>query len=140
VLSHGGAAALVAVKDDGEILLVKQFREAAEAEILEIPAGRLDRGEAPAACAARELEEETGYRAGKIRELISFYPAVGYSGEKVYIYLAEELTPGERHLDEGEFVDAISIPLPDAIKMIKEGKIIDGKTITALLYYVYYLK
>ena len=135
VVVHNGASAIVAVTDDGKLVFVRQYRDAVGDTILEIPAGRLAKGEDPAACALRELEEETGYRASRLTLMIKFFPVVGYSTEVIHLYLAEGLAPGKPNTDEDEFVDVEEISPDDALRLIDEGKIIDGKTIAAVLLY-----
>ena len=135
IVAHDGASAVVAVLDDGRILLVRQRREAAGEDVLEIPAGRLNESEDPLACIIRELEEETGYHANHIKLLTKFYPAIGYSTEIIYLFLAEGLTPGQPHTDEDEFVVAEAYSLDEALQMVNNGVIIDGKTMLAILWY-----
>jgi ADP-ribose pyrophosphatase len=132
---HSGASAVIPVLDDGRILFVRQYRESVGAEILEIPAGRLDQGEDPVECARRELEEETGCRAAGIRKLTQFFPVVGYSTEVIHLFVAEGLSAGAAQTDEDEFVTAEAVSLGDALRMVDEGKIADGKTILAILLY-----
>ncbi len=131
IIEHSGGAAVVCVKD-GKILLVKQYRYAYGEEIYEIPAGKLNVGEDPKLAAVRELEEETGIKA-EVKHLYTLYPTPGYTNEKIYIYLAENVSEGDRHLDEGEFLSAEWLPLDEAYAMLKNGKICDAKTVVALL-------
>lgn len=135
MLEMTGAAAIIPVMDDGRILFVRQYREAARMQLIEIPAGKLDAGEEPLTCAERELEEETGYRASSLQFLFKFFPAAAYNDEQLYIYLAEGLTPGEPKPDEDEFLTPEAIDLQTALSMIDDGRIIDAKTIASLLYY-----
>ncbi|MDR1664532.1 MAG: NUDIX hydrolase [Clostridiales bacterium] len=132
---HNGASAIIPILDDGRVLLERQYRDSVGAEILEIPAGRLEPGEDPAVCAARELAEETGYRAARLKLVTVFYPAVGYSNEKIHLFLANGLTAGETRPDEDEFVEPEAYTLEEAFQMIDDGEIIDGKTVMALLLY-----
>ena len=133
VVSHGGGAAVLVVKD-GKILLEKQFRYPLAKVITEIPAGKLDSLDEDPLCAAkRELREETGYTAKKWTPLGSYCPAAAYCDEMITLYLAEDLCIGERELDEGEFLNIELVPLGDIVEDILQGKITDGKTQTALL-------
>lgn len=133
VIEHNGGVGIVALTDAGEIVMVKQFRKPLEKVILEIPAGKLNKCEDPLDCGIRELEEETGYKAGKITTLGHFIPSPGFANEVLYLYLATDLKKGEINLDEDEFVETELIPLRDLYNMIMEGKIIDGKTIIGIL-------
>lgn len=133
VVEHPGGAAVLCVRE-GKVLLVRQFRYSYGEELLEIPAGKLDLGEEPIRAAARELEEETGFTAS-LEPLTVFYPTPGYTNEKIYIYLAKEIHGGTQRLDDGEFLDVLQLPLEEALRMVNEGQIKDGKTIAALLLY-----
>jgi ADP-ribose pyrophosphatase len=133
VVRHSGGAGALAVNADGCVALVRQYRHPAGRELLEIPAGKLERGEDPAACAARELEEEIGFQAGIIRELSVFYSTPGFCEEQLHIFLATDLTPVSRRLDEDEVIEVIWLPLTEAVAMIGKGGIVDSKTIIALL-------
>lgn len=135
-INHKGAAAVVAVKEDGRLLMVRQYRNALERETLEIPAGGLNGVEEPTEiAAARELEEETGYTAGKMELLISLYTTVAFCNEKIDVYVATDLKKGHQHLDEDEFLNVESHDIEELIRMIYDCKIQDGKTISALLAY-----
>lgn len=137
-LGHKGAAAVVPVRADGKILMVRQFRNALDRETLEIPAGGLNYAEEPTDLAAmRELEEETGYRCEKVEFLISIYPAVAYSGEKIDIYVARNLIPSKQNLDEDEFIDVEAYEVKELMDMIYTQKIQDSKTISAIMAYNY---
>jgi ADP-ribose pyrophosphatase len=131
-IRHPGAAAVVPVKDDGTVVLIRQFRHAAGGFIYEIPAGKLDRGEDPVSCAARELEEEVGYRASSFELLSSIFTAPGFADEVIHIYKAVGLTKGTQHLDRDEVLEIVEMPLDEAIKNIEGGTIRDGKTIVGL--------
>ncbi|MDE2127073.1 MAG: NUDIX hydrolase [Armatimonadetes bacterium] len=133
IVRHDGAVCIVPVLDDASIVFVRQFRLAAAGELLEIPAGKLEAGEDPAEAAARELSEETGYRAGKIRKLGSYFLAPGYSTELMHTYLATSLTPGETQPDEDEHVSVEIVPAERITEMIAEGAIRDAKTLAALM-------
>jgi len=131
-LPHPGAVAIAAVQD-GKIALVRQLRPSIQQHIWEVPAGTLEPGEDPAACALRELAEETGYRAKRVAHLLSFYLAPGYSTELLHLFLAEELTPGEPLYDETESIEEVAwVPLEEADKMIADGRIVDAKSIIAI--------
>ncbi len=132
IVRHMGASAVVPVTDDGCFLLVRQYRKPNEFFSVEIPAGKLDPGEAPEACAMRELEEETGHRAGKIDRLFSMQSTPGFSDEIIHVYLAADLEAGEAKPDEDEFIAAFPVPFAEALAMIRDGRITDGKTIAGL--------
>jgi ADP-ribose pyrophosphatase len=132
VVRHPGAAAVVPLKDDGMVILIRQFRHAAGGFIYEIPAGKLHPGEDPKACAARELEEEVGFRVGKLELLSSIFTAPGFTDEVIHIYKATGLTIGQQQLDRDEVLEVIEIPLLEAIGMIETGAIRDAKSIVGL--------
>ncbi len=133
-IGHKGAAAVVAVNAEGKLLMVRQYRNALDRETLEIPAGGLE-GEPTDVAAARELEEETGYKAGKLEFLISIYTTVAFCNEKIDIYLATNLVPSKQHLDEDEFINVEVYDIDELAQMIYDGKIQDGKTVSALMAY-----
>src|SRR4029077_10925697 len=132
VVRHPGAAAVVPLKDDGTVILIRQFRHAAGGFIYEIPVGKLHPGEDPTGCAARELEEEIGYRAGRLELLSSIFTAPGFTDEVIHIYKATGLTKGRQQLDRDEVLDVIEKPLSDAMDKIEDGTIRDAKTIVGL--------
>ncbi|MGB0619483.1 MAG: NUDIX hydrolase [Myxococcota bacterium] len=132
LVRHPGAAAVVPFMDDGRVLLIRQFRFATGGEILEIPAGKLDPGEAPEACAARELEEETGYRAGRLERLGSIWTTPGFCDEIIHLYAAFDLEPANQRLEPDEIIELVPTPLADALDSLS-GPLVDGKTATALL-------
>lgn len=132
VVEHPGAVCILCVKE-GKVVLVRQFRYAFGAELLELPAGKLERGEDPKEAALRELGEETGLRASSLKLLFAMYPSPGYSDEVIYVYKAEGAEAGESHPDEDEFLDVCFLPVERAYAMIENGEIKDGKTIAALL-------
>lgn len=134
-IDHKGAAACVAVKDNGKLIMVRQYRNALERETVEIPAGGINPGEDMQTAALRELEEETGYKAGKCEFLLSIRTTVAFCNERIDIYLAEELVKGEQDLDEDEYVAIEEYSLDELLAMIDDGKIQDSKTISALLAY-----
>ena len=136
IIDHKGAAAVVAVREDGKLLMVRQFRYALGRETLEIPAGGLNgRQEPTEAAARRELEEETGYTCEKLELLNSIYTTVAFCNEKIDIYLARGLQPGEQHLDEDEFIDVEAYTVEELQQMIYDCKIQDSKTICAVMTY-----
>ncbi|MEQ2129209.1 NUDIX hydrolase [Caldanaerobacter subterraneus KAk] len=136
IVEHPGGVSIVAVTNDGKILLVKQYRKPAEEVLLEIPAGKLEKGEDPLECAKRELSEETGYEAGHIEHLITFYTTPGFSNEKMYLYFAKDLKKSKIHPDEDEFLEVGEYSPEELWKMILENKIKDSKTIIGVLYYL----
>lgn len=133
-IKHPGAACIIPVLPDGKIALIKQYRYPVQEEIIELPAGKLDHGEEPEACAKRELEEEIGYSAGKLRFVCNIHPAIGFASEKMWIYLAEDLTKTTENTDHDEFLILMPTHLDDAIKMVWSGKITDVKTIIGILW------
>ena len=136
-IKHKGAAAMVAVREDGKLLMVRQYRNALERETLEIPAGGLnDKNEPTELAAIRELEEETGYLCEKPELLISIRTTVAFCDEKIDIYVARKLIPGNQHLDEDEFINVEAYSVDELSEMIYDGKIQDSKTICAILAYV----
>lgn len=135
-IKHKGAAAVVAVKDDGKLLMVRQYRNALDRETLEIPAGGLNSVDEPTdIAAARELEEEAGYTAGKLELLISIRTTVAFCDEKIDIYVATDLKRSKQHLDEDEYLDVEAYSIEELVQMIYDCKIQDGKTVAALLAY-----
>ncbi len=135
VIRHSGAAAIVAVDNEGRILLVRQYRVASDQLMIEIPAGLLDEGEDPGHCAVRELQEETGYKPGRIERLGGFYVAPGYTSEYIHVFLATDLIESQLPPDSDEFIEILRVSLPDALAMIERGEIADSKTIIGLLRY-----
>ena len=133
IIRHNGGAAIVAIDENKNIFLVKQYRIATGQEMLEIPAGKLEIGEDPLECAKRELEEETGMKAGEIKHLFSMYATPGYCAEKLHIYFTKGLKSGQIHRDEEEFLHVIKVPFDIAYKMVMNGQIFDAKTIAGIL-------
>ncbi|WP_251551269.1 NUDIX hydrolase [Neobacillus muris] len=136
IIKHPGAVAILAVTDDNKILMVEQFRKALEKTIVEIPAGKLEKGEDPAECARRELEEETGYECKSLERIASFYTSPGFADEIVYVFLASGLSKKENAagLDEDEFVNLEEITLEETLQYVEQQKIYDAKTIYAIQY------
>ncbi len=135
VVDHPGAVAIVAV-DDGEMVLVRQYRYSTRSEILEIPAGTLEVGEDPYACAVRELREETGYAAKDWSKLLSAYVAPGYSNEIIHIYVAEGLTEVGSDMEEDESIRVERFSFNEVTDLIESNEIRDSKTITGVLAYL----
>ena len=131
-IRHPGAAAVVPMKDDGTVVLIRQFRHAAGGFIYEIPAGKLSPGEDPLHCAARELEEEVGYRAASFELLSSIFTAPGFADEVIHVYKATGLIKGRQQLDHDEVLEIVEMPLTAAMERIVDGTIRDGKTIVGL--------
>lgn len=133
-VKHPGAAAVIPITDEGEVILVRQYRYPVRRFTLEIPAGKMDViGEEPLVCACRELAEETGCTAREMKYLTSVATAVGFTNEKIYIYLARGLAMGPQNLDEDEFINIEKYPLEEAVNMVLTGKIIDAKSCVAIL-------
>ena len=133
VVHHHGSAVILPVHDDGTVVLVRQYRHPAVRYLLEAPAGTLNDGERPESGAARELEEELGLIAGRMEKLSEFFVSPGFLEEKMWVYLATELTEGEQRLDEDELLDIVRLPIADALEMISSGEIQDAKTIISLI-------
>ncbi|MEK7293562.1 MAG: NUDIX hydrolase [Nitrospirota bacterium] len=132
VVRHPGAAAIVPMKDERTVILIRQFRLAAGGFIYEIPAGKLHPGEDPRLCAERELEEEIGYRADKIERLETFFTAPGFTDEVMHLFLATGLTKTKQNLDHDEVLEVIEMLLEETIARIRDGTIRDAKTIVGL--------
>jgi len=133
VVRHPGAIAIVPVLPDGTVLLVKQFRTAAQQMMLEIPAGTLEPDEDLLVGAARELQEEIGYKPGKLEKLGAEYTAPGYTTEVIHLYLATHLEPARLDGDQDEFIEVVQMPLVEAVRGVLRGEFMDGKTQLALL-------
>ena len=133
VVHHPGGAGVVAVFDDGTIALVRQYRQPPVRYVLELPAGRLSPPERPEECAARELEEEIGVRAGRMEKLAEFFTTPGFCEEKLWVYLATDLTETRQSLEEDEFVEITRVSLARALEMISDGEIEDAKTIIGIM-------
>ena len=133
IVEHNGGAVIAAIKDDGKIVMVRQYRKAAGRIMLELPAGKRDGEENHLETAERELREETGYTAGNIRFITRMYTSPGYTEEVLYLYLASDLVPGDTDFDENEAIDIEEYPLDEAVAMVLSGEIEDGKTQTGIL-------
>jgi ADP-ribose pyrophosphatase len=133
LVAHPGAVTLLPLDSQGRVWFVRQYRHATQKDLLELPAGTLERGEDPETCARREIREEIGMAAGVIRKIGEFYLAPGYSSEFMHVYLATELTPDPLPGDEDEFIAIERIPLDQVYAMAESGQIQDGKTLAALL-------
>ncbi len=140
VIRHSGAAAVVPLTGDGEILLVRQYRHASDGWLLEIPAGTLDGPEDPEQCARRELEEETGFRAGRLVPLGWIWTTPGFTDEKIWLYLATDLEPSEQALEPDEDLSVERLALEEAVALVHSGGIRDGKSICGLLRAVHHLE
>jgi ADP-ribose pyrophosphatase len=134
IVEHPGAVAIVPILDNGKLLVVEQYRTAVRRRMMEIPAGTLEAGEAPLACAKRELIEETGYAAGRFTRLFSCYLAPGYSTEKIHFFLATQVVPTKATPADDELITVEAMHLDKALKAVERGKIQDAKTISALYY------
>ena len=133
VVHHPGSAVIIPIFEDGTIALVRQYRHPAVRYLLEAPAGTLERGEAPEEGAARELEEELGFVAGRLEKLTEFFVSPGFCEEKMWVYLATEMTKTEQQLEEDEIVEVLRIPFSQALSMIATGEIDDAKTIIGVM-------
>jgi ADP-ribose pyrophosphatase len=133
-IDHPQAAATVPFVSENEIIMVRQYRYALRRETLEIPAGKIDKGESPEECIKRELVEETGFEAGSIEWLCTYAPALGYSNELIHLYVGRDLQKVEEKIDESEISSVETLPLEEVLGMIRNHKIIDSKTIIALAF------
>ncbi len=134
-LDHPGAVAVIPLIAPDKVIMVRQFRYPVDKITVEIPAGKLDRGEAPLKSVKRELEEETGYKAGRLKKLLSFWPTSSFANEVIHIYVADKLTKGNLHPDEDEFLSCEIWPLKKIYREIDRGRVRDAKTLIALLAY-----
>jgi ADP-ribose pyrophosphatase len=139
MLRHPGAAAVVPFLDpirepDPRVVLIRQFRHAADGFIWEVPAGRLDAGESPEACAHRELEEETGMRARRIQRLTTIYTTPGFTDERIHLYRAEGLEPGAEHREADEFMELHTLRWSEVLRLVERGEVVDAKTLICLLF------
>lgn len=136
VVVHPGAVAILPILNDGSMLLIRQYRYAIGRELLEVPAGTREPGEPAEVTARRELEEETGKRAGRIELLTRFYISPGWCNEQIVIYRAHDLVDTETNLDDDEVIDLVRVTPEEVPGLVASGEIADGKTITALMYHL----
>lgn len=134
IIKHPGAVAVIAITEEKKILLINQFRKPLDKMIVEIPAGKLEKGEDPLECGKRELEEETGYKSNNLEFVMSFYTSPGFADEIIYIYFTDKIELGEINRDEDEFIDVIEVTLPEAEQLIEDQIIHDAKTVFAIQY------
>lgn len=134
LLKHPGASAIVPFLSQDRILLLRQYRYAASQTLWEVPAGKLDPGEAPATCASRELEEETGYRAGRLEHMGSIFTTPGFTDEVIHLFAAHDLRPGTLGQSDDERIEVVEITLADALEKVCAGEVSDAKTICALFH------
>ena len=136
VVIHNGGAVVLPITDEGKLIFVKQFRYPFQKFLIESPAGKLEKDEDPYECASRELTEETGYSSNNIVKLGEIYTSPGFCDEILYLYLATDLTAGKHNREEGEFgMETFEYSLSEVDKMIKNGKIVDAKTIAIISHY-----
>jgi ADP-ribose pyrophosphatase len=139
ILRHPGASAVVPFLDppqesDPRVVLIRQFRHAADGYIWEVPAGRLDAGESPEACAGRELEEETGMRARRLERLTTIHTTPGFTDERIHLFMAQGLEPGAEHREADEFMELHTLRWSEVLRLMERGEIVDGKTLVSLLF------
>lgn len=139
-ITHPGAVAVLALLDNGNLVMERQFRYAPQQEFIELPAGKIDNNEDILLCAQRELLEETGYVASEWIHLTTVWPCIGYADERMEYFLARGLAHQGRNLDDGEFLEVFELSLPDAIEWIRQGRINESKTIVGLFWLEKYLK
>jgi len=135
IIRHPGAVAILPILEDGRVCLIENYRVAVDDTLLELPAGTIEPGEPPLETAARELTEETGYRAARVELLTTFFTSPGILDERMVLYLATGLSPGPTALEEGEQIVVRNTPWEEALAMARDGRIEDGKTLAGLLYY-----
>jgi ADP-ribose pyrophosphatase len=145
MIRHSGASAVLPFLDeptdpDPRVVLIRQFRHATDDFIYEVPAGRLDPGETPKECAARELAEETGYLASRVDLLTTIYTTPGFTDEKIHLFMATGLTPGTHQREGDEFLELHRLRWSEALELVRGGKVVDGKTIAALLFVQCFVK
>ncbi len=133
IVHHPGAAAVVPFVSDDEVLLIRQYRHAAGGMILEVPAGKLDDGEAPELCAARELQEEAGCRAGRLEPLGWIWTTPGFTDERIFLFAAFDLEEVGRRPEDDEFIEVLRMPLDEALELVWRSELADGKSAVALL-------
>lgn len=131
---HPGAVVVIPLLENGDVVMERQFRYPLRRDLYELPAGKLDPGESPLACARRELLEETGYIAKKWRFVATIHPCIGYSDEVMSLYLAQDLTLGEHNRDGDEFLEIFHLPIQEALEWVRTGRITDVKTVIGLFW------
>jgi ADP-ribose pyrophosphatase len=136
MIDHPGAVAVIPIDEEGNLILVQQYRSAIQELTLELPAGRIDGGLCLADEAQRELQEEIGYKAGQLTPFGFLYSAPGFTNEKVFLFIGKDLTPSQLEPDLSEVIDVVKIPFTKAVQMIDEGIITDSKTIIGILRYL----
>jgi ADP-ribose pyrophosphatase len=139
MLRHPGAAAVLPFASDPRgadptVLLIRQYRYATGGPLLEIPAGRLNPGEEPAACARRELQEEVGVTAGRLERLTTIWTTPGFTDERIHLFLAEGLEPGAEHRETDEFMELHTLRWSEVLRLVESGEVVDGKTLVSLLF------
>lgn len=133
-INHPGASVIIAFLENGSLLLERQFRYPLNRVFVEMPAGKIDRGESPLECARRELLEETGYEAETWREVATLHPCIGYSDERLVYFEARGLKYSRRNTDDEEFIESFELPLDTALEQVRDGLITDAKTVAGLLW------
>ncbi len=133
IAEHSDSVCIVPIDDDGNVVLVRQFRKPVDMDLLEVPAGGIEEGEVSDEAVQRELQEEIGYTAGNLRHLSSFWLAPGWCTEYMHAYLATDLTPSSLVADDDEFITVVRMPLAESLRLVQEGQIRDAKSISALL-------
>jgi ADP-ribose pyrophosphatase len=134
IVRHPGAAAVVPFVSEHEVLLIRQYRHAAGGMLLEVPAGKLDAGEPPEACAVRELAEEAGQRAGRLVRTGAIWTTPGFSDERIHLFAAFDLAPVPRSPDDDELIEVVRLPLAEALALVWSGALSDAKSALALLH------
>ena len=134
IIRHPGASAVVPFLSASEVLLIRQYRYATGGTIYEVPAGKLEAGEAPEVCAARELEEETGWRAGRLEPLGAIWTTPGFTDERIHLFAAHDLTRTHQQLQKDEIIELVPMPLDDALELVWSGQLSDAKSALALVY------
>lgn len=132
-MDHPGAVGVVPLLPGNRVVMVRQYRHPVREVTLELPAGKLDKGERPLPCVRRELAEETGYTARRITPLINYWPTPAFANEVLHLYVAEGLVPGKMRTDEDEFLECVTLPFKKAIELVRRGDIQDSKTVVGLL-------
>jgi len=140
IVAHEPCIGVVAVYNEGNVLLVNQFRSPMGKELLEIPAGGIDKGEKPAAAVIREMREETGFKPGKVERLTGFYLSPGFCDEYMHLFLAKDLLPAPLSAEDTAGIEVVKVPVAQIPELIFSGKIEDSKTVAGLLYYLEYKK